>query len=109
VRLLVEDAEIVPREVVPPTSAFEIATCSGPREGEVCPLVTTGVCPLGPVDVVVCALDGPWARSVRAAWADSSTPVVDAGQTAIADPEGRLRHHLGAAVQHLWTASVTED
>jgi hypothetical protein len=109
VRLLVEDAEIVPREVVPPTSAFEIAACSGPREGEVCPLVTTGTCPLGPFDVVVCALDGPWARSVAAAWADTSTPVVDASQTAIADPTGRLRHHVGAAVQRLWATPVIDE
>jgi hypothetical protein len=39
---------------------------------------------------------------VRAAWAQSSTPIVDATDLAATDPAQRLHHQIGAALQRLW-------
>ena len=64
-----------------------------------------GTCPLGPCDIVVSALKGPWAPSVRAAWAETSTPMVDATGLTATDPTERLHHHIGAAIQRLWATS----
>ena len=112
VRLLIEDPALVADDVersVPETT-IDVTVCAGPqRSGEVCPLVTGGVCPFGPLDVVARALDGPWAPSNRAAWAATSTPVVDTSDVATADPAVRLAHHCGAALQRVWTSTDPED
>lgn len=103
-RVLIEDPALIVDDLATPTAAIDITACSGPcDEREVCPLVMDGSCPLGPCDVVVSALTGPWARSVRAAWAETSTPVVDAIGLTATDPAERLHHHIGAAIQRLWT------
>jgi len=108
VRVLVEDPRAMSGDLQAPP-AFEVTTCAGPGEGEVCLLVMDGRCPLGPCDVVVTALDGPWARSVRAAWLETGTAVVDAGELATADPSARLAHHVGAAMQQLWASEVPAE
>ena len=107
-RIIVEDPQLVEPLLHTPTSAVEVAVCAGPCEGEVCPLVMMGRCPLAPCDAVVTALDGPWARSVRAAWREAGTPVVDARELAVTDPGERLRHHVGAALQKLWAPLVAQ-
>jgi hypothetical protein len=102
-RVIIEDPALIVDDLATPTAAIEVTACSGPRdEREVCPLVMDGTCPLEPCDVVVSALEGPWAPSVRAAWAETSTPVVDATDLTATDPTERLHLHIGAAVQRLW-------
>jgi hypothetical protein len=99
-----QDPALIVDDLVAPTGAIEVTASSGPRdEREVCPLVMDGTCPLGPCDIVVSALVGPWAPSVRAAWAQTSTPIVDATDPAATDPAQRLHYHLGAALQRLWS------
>jgi hypothetical protein len=103
VRVLIEDPALVVGDLATPSSAIEVRACGGPcDEREECPLVMDGACPLGPCDIVVSALKGPWAPSVRAAWAETSTPMVDATDLAATDPTKRLHHHIGAAIQRLW-------
>ena len=68
-----------------------------------------GICPLEPFDVVVDALDGPWARCVHAAWTETDTPVVDGRRCSVTDPGERLDHHLGAALQRLWVGPGPAD
>lgn len=102
-RVLIEDPALIVEDLATPTAAIEVTACSGPRdEHEVCPLVMDGTCPLGPCDIVVSALTGPWAPSVRAAWARTATPMVDATDLAATDPTERFHHHIGAAIQRLW-------
>jgi hypothetical protein len=102
-RVLIEDPALIVDDLAKPTAAIEVTVCSGPGdEREVCPLVMDGTCPLGLCDIVVSALEGPWAPSVRAAWAETSTPMVDATDLAATDPAERLHHHIGAAIQRLW-------
>lgn len=104
-RLLVEDPHVAMGDLPAPSAGLEITACAGPTdEAEVCPLVMDGSCPLGAFDVVVTALDGPWASCVHAAWAQTRTPVVDARGVTVSDPEERLTHHIGAALQRLWRA-----
>ena len=103
-RVLIEDSQLVTHRADAVTG-MDITVCGGPgSEHETCPLVMDGHCPLGPFDVVVSALDGQWARSVSAAWAETPTPVIDARDFASVDPDERLAHHLGAAVQALWAS-----
>jgi hypothetical protein len=105
-QVLIEDPALITDHLATPTDAIEVTLCSGPRnEGDVCPLVMDGTCPLTPCDIVVSALKGPWARSVRAAWAETSTQIVDATDLAATDPTERLHHHIGAAIQRLWPVS----
>ena len=105
-RVLIEDPALIADELATPSDAIEVTVCSGPRdEREVCPLVMDGTCPLEPCDVVVSALKGPWTPSVRAAWAETSTEIVDATALAATDPAERLRDHIGAAIQRLWPVS----
>lgn len=105
-RVLIEDPALVVDDLATPTGAIDVTACSGPcDEREVCPLVMDGSCPLGPCDVVVSALEGPWAPSVCAAWAETSTPMVDATDLTATDPTERLRHHIGAAIQRLWATT----
>lgn len=105
-RVLIEDPALIADELATPTDAIEVTVCSGPRdEREVCPLVMDGTCPLEPCDIVVTVLDGPWAPSVRAAWAETFTQIVDASDLAATDPTERLHHHIGAAIQRLWPVS----
>jgi hypothetical protein len=105
-RVLIEDPALIADEPAVPTDAIEVTVCSGPRdERDVCPLVMDGTCPLAPCDIVVSALKGPWAPSVRAAWAETSTQIVDATDLAATDPTERLHHHIGAAIQRLWPVS----
>jgi hypothetical protein len=80
-------------------AGMEVRICSGPSsDHEQCPLVMDGCCPLGPVDVVVCALDGPWARSVHAAWLETPLLVVDAREGIEGSAPERFKHHIGAAL-----------
>ena len=107
-RIVVEDPRLVEPLLDAPTGAVEVAVCAGPCEGEVCPMVMMGTCPLQPCDAVVTALDSPWARSVRAAWRRTGTTMVDARDLPTTDPAERLRHHVGAALQALWAPLVAE-
>jgi hypothetical protein len=101
-RVLIEDPAVIVEDLATPTAAIDVTACSGPcDEQEVCPLVMDGACPLGPCDIVVSALTGPWAPSVRAAWAQTDTPIVDATDLAATDPTERLHHHIGAAIHRL--------
>jgi hypothetical protein len=101
-RALIEDAALSVDDLATPTAAIDVTACSGPRdERDVCPLVMDGTCPLGPCDIVLSALNGLWAPSVRAAWAQTSTPMVDATDLAATDPTERLHRHIDAAIQRL--------
>jgi hypothetical protein len=105
-RVLIEDPALIADQLATPTDAIEVTVCSGPLdEGDVCPLVLDGTCPLEPCDIVVSALNGAWAPSVRAAWAETSTQIVDATDLAATEPTERLHHHIGAAIQRLWPVS----
>jgi hypothetical protein len=75
-RVLIEDPALIVEDLATPTAAIEVTACSGPRdEHEVCPLVMDGTCPLGPCDIVVSALTGPWATvSPRTAGVHSFVP-----------------------------------
>jgi hypothetical protein len=109
-RVLIEDPALIADQLATPMDAIEVTVCSGPRdEREVCTLVMHGTCPLEPCDIVVSALKGPWAPSVRAAWAETSTQIVDATDLAATDPTERLHHHIGAAIQRLWPVSSAMD
>jgi hypothetical protein len=101
-RILIEDPNLELSDSAPSrTPAYDLIVCSGPAsETEECPLVMNGACPLGRFDVVVGALQGPWATSVRAAWAEAGAAYVDARNTA-EDPTERVACHVGAAVQAL--------
>jgi hypothetical protein len=78
---------------------MDVTICSGPTsDRDVCPLVLDGRCPLGPVDVVVCGLNGPWARSVHAAWLETPLLVVDAREGIGGSPPERFKHHMGTAL-----------
>jgi hypothetical protein len=103
-RILIEDRHI-DLSATPQHHAWavDLTACDGPAsETEECPLVMTGACPLGRFDVVVGALQGPWAKSVHAAWADTGTPYADARGIAVEDPTERVAHHIGAAIQTLY-------
>jgi hypothetical protein len=81
---------------------FNVSVCAGPAsDTEECPLVMEGACPLGRFDVVVGALEGPWARSVRAAWAETGTAYADGSGITADDPTDRVTYHIGAALQAL--------
>jgi hypothetical protein len=108
VRVLIEDPALLSGALDAP-GGFEVVACSGPRDADVCPLVMDGTCPLGPCDVVVTTLAGPWARSVRAAWQEAGAVVVDTVDVVAADPNARLSHHVGAAIQRLWPSGTTEE
>jgi hypothetical protein len=60
-----------------------------------------GACPLGRFDVVVGALEGPWAPSVRAAWAETGTAYADGSGITADDPTARVTYHIGAVLQAL--------
>jgi hypothetical protein len=82
---------------------FDVTVCAGPAsDTEECPLVMDGSCPLGRFDVVVGALQGPWAASVRAAWAGTGTAYADASGITTADPTERVTHQIGAALRALY-------
>lgn len=98
-RVLVEDGGALPQRITG-ARGVEVVVCAGPEEGEVCPLVMDGECPFEPFDVVVNGVTGVWAQSIRAAWAERSTPAVDGCSDVLpVDPDERLAHHVGAAIQ----------
>jgi hypothetical protein len=99
-RILIEDPTLATAWLGDEWRAgMEVAICSGPSsDREECPLVMDGRCPLGPVDVVVCGLDGPWARSVHAAWLEKPLLVVDAREGIEGSAPERFKHHIGAAL-----------
>jgi hypothetical protein len=66
-----------------------------------------GTCPLGRFDVVVGALQGPWAASVRAAWAETGIAYADANGITTAEPTERLTHQIGAALHALYAPNRT--
>jgi hypothetical protein len=43
---------------------------------------------------------------VRAAWHEAGAVVVDTAELAAADPNVRLNHHVGAAIQRLWPSAT---
>jgi hypothetical protein len=100
-RVLIEDPTLVAGDYTAP-GGIQATVCAGPHdERETCPLVTEGACPVGPCDVVVTALEGPWAASVRAAWTDAGMPLVDASAAATDDAAQRFSSHIGAALHQL--------
>ena len=111
VRVLIEDAAIAAdtcglRDV----TWCDVMVCSGPiTVHDACPLVLEGRCPLGPVDVVVSAIEGEWAPSIHAAWRETGTTVVDARTLAVDPPDERLAHHLGAAITARIGRSEADD
>jgi hypothetical protein len=110
-RILIEDAQLVFDDLTPP-SGVEVAVCAGPDgDHDTCPLVLEGACSLGHFDAVCSALEGPWAHSVHAAWTETDTAVIDLRDHPATDAEGRLNHHVGAALQLLWApyAPVEDD
>jgi hypothetical protein len=103
-RILIEDPHVELSED-PQLRAwpFDVTACAGPAsDTEECPLVMDGSCPLGHFDVVVGALQGPWAASVRAAWAETGTVYADATGITTADPTDRVTHRIGVALQALY-------
>lgn len=110
VRVLIEDPRLCGGDLPSPPVPVELTVCSGPCDtDETCPLVMDGTCPHGPFDIVVSALEGPWAPSVCAAWDQTATPLVDARQLDETDPALRLAHHLGAVYQRLTIASPSHQ
>jgi hypothetical protein len=109
VRVLVEDPALIGEELAVPHRSVDVTTCGGPDdEGEMCPLVAEGTCPHGDFDVVVSALDGPWAVPVRAAW-EETPKIVPATEVTATDPEERLNLHVAAALKHLANAPSLDD
>lgn len=98
--VLIEDdgLDVSTLDLSPPgATALDIVVCTGPDSSAWCPLVADGSCPVGTPDVVVSNLSptNPWARSVRAAWAEAGVPVV----TRRADePPLVWPAHVGAAI-----------
>ena len=111
VRVLIEDAELAAAACDHGATGWcEVTVCSGPLTvHDACPLVLDGQCPLGPVDVVVCALEGEWSQSVHAAWREAGTTVVDARALAAGPPDQRLTHHLGVAFSARLNLSEPDD
>jgi hypothetical protein len=100
-RILIEDPQLVFGEHAAP-AGIEVTVCAGPEgDHETCPLVLEGACSLGHFDAVCSALEGPWAHSVHAAWAESDTAVIDLRDHPATDANGRFAHHVGAALQLL--------
>lgn len=82
------------------STALDIVVCNGPEGREYCPLVADGFCPVGTPDVVVANLSdaNPWARSVRAAWAEAGVHVVNpTATTPLVWPA-----HIGEAIRGCW-------
>jgi hypothetical protein len=86
---------------------FDVTVCAGPEsDTEECPLVMDGSCPLGRFDVVVGAVRGPWAASVRAAWAETGTAYADGSGTTAGDSADLVACHIGAALQALYARAL---
>lgn len=106
IRVLVEDStmcSVAPDLDVP--SGVEVTLCSGPATAsDPCPLVLDGWCPAGRPDVVVCAIDGPWAPAVRAAWALESVPVVEAPAGTSLDES--VRRAVAVALVGSWQTTL---
>jgi hypothetical protein len=82
---------------------FDVSVCAGPAsDSEECPLVMDGACPFAGFDVVVGALRGPWAASVRAAWAETGIAYADGSGNPAEDPSDRIAYHIGAAIHALY-------
>jgi hypothetical protein len=104
VRVLIEDPQVDLSETGQLRAwPIDVSVCAGPAsDTEECPLVMEGACPLGRFDVVVGALRGPWAPSVRAAWAETGIAYADGSGITAEDPADRVAHHIGAAIQALY-------
>lgn len=106
-RILVEDDGVaIPGSPAAAGGAVgaDVILCRGPADaGERCPLVTDGACPLGTPDVVVCALGGPWRRSVESAWRAGGVHVVAVEP----DLPGGWAARLGAAVASAFASAVS--
>lgn len=108
-KVLVEDPALAGQELPSSWAGVDLTTCSGPAdEHEMCPLVAEGTCPHGDFDVVVSALEGPWADPVRAAW-EETPRIVPAGEVTATDPGERLDLHVSAALKHLADAPSLDD
>jgi hypothetical protein len=105
-RVLVEDTRLAALPLDGATvGGADVAVCSGPHsESEPCPLVTEGRCPMGSFDAVVCALDGPWAHSVRRAWSEQNAVVANVDPDVALDVNDQLKAHVGAALQAVFRA-----
>ena len=101
-RIIVEDPALVMTDAVnAPT--VEVRCCSGPEDvSERCPLVCDDRCPLGPADVVVCNLAGPWSVAVARAWSRAGVPVTST-------LGGSLDSAIGAALLTRWAADVSSS
>lgn len=100
VRVVIEDRALAEAAASADVPGLDVRICSGPiGDHETCPLVLDGSCPLGPCDVVVCGLDGPWAPAVRNAWADAGVVVTPPSTT---DSSPSLNGSVGSALQTLW-------
>jgi hypothetical protein len=99
-RILIEDPILATAQLSDGwRGGMEVTICSGPSsDGELCPLVMDGRCPVEPVDVVVCGLGRPWGRSVHAAWLETPLLVVDARDGNEGSAPERFKHHIGAAL-----------
>lgn len=103
-RILIEDPQVDLSESGQQLRAwpFDVSVCAGPAsDTEECPLVMDGACPLGRFDVVVGALRGPWAPSVRAAWAETGIAYANGSGITAEDPSDRVAYRIGAAIQAL--------
>jgi hypothetical protein len=103
-RILIEDPQVDLAESGQLRAwPFDMSVCAGPAsDSEECPLVMDGACPFARFDVVVGALRGPWAPSVRAAWAETGIAYADGSGITAEDPADRIAYHIGAAIQALY-------
>jgi hypothetical protein len=111
VRVLIEDPQVDLSETGQLRAwPIDVSVCAGPAsDTEECPLVMDGACPLGRFDVVVGALRGPWAASVRAAWAETGIAYVDGSGNTTEDPSDHVADHIGAAIQALYAPFRTGE
>ena len=111
VHVLIEDASFFDEPFDPPHDHWcDVTVCSGPvNPHDVCPLVANGQCPVDGVDVVVHALSGAWSESVRAAWSERGTVVVDVRANSSAPADERYNFHVGSAITALMTTADPDD
>jgi hypothetical protein len=110
VRVLIEDPSFFDEPFDPLHDHWcDVTICSGPMNPhDVCPLVANGHCPVDGVDVVVHALGGAWSESVRAAWRERGTIVVESSAVSPAAGE-RFTQHVGSAITALMTTADPDD
>jgi len=110
-RVLIEAPDLAGASALPRRlSGIEVAVCSGPHdETKPCPLVVDGACPFGDCDIVVSALDGPWAEPVRRAWAAANVVLTTGSGHMSASTEDAFDTYLGAGLLALYRAQYFAD